>query len=286
MDYQATFNIGAAMKSRKKSWLAFIIILITALFLNLPLLGAIFNALRSDNAIASGAFVWEFDAGFSHFQNAMGAAGYDFPSFFVNSILISLGTVTLVTLVALPAAYAVARLGFGGPWILRIAVGLRVIPAIFFLVPFYIMFSSINLIDTIWVLILVNGFTNTTLALLIFSNALAELPLEIEEAAAVDGATVFQRLRLIVIPLLGPAMVAVAVLTFLFTWADYLFAVILTASDATPVTVGAANFVTSYGVRWGDISAAVVLSILPPLVFALFAQRFLVKGLSAGAVKG
>jgi multiple sugar transport system permease protein len=242
--------------------------------------------LRTDNAIASGALVWEFDSGFSHFQNAMGAAGYDFPSFFVNSVLISLGTVSLVTLVSLPAAYAVVRLGFGGPWILRLAVGLRVIPAIFFLVPFYIMFSFAGLIDTVWVLILVNGFTNTTLALLIFSNALAELPIDMEEAASVDGASVFQRLRLIVIPLLGPAMVAVGVLTFLFTWSDYLFAVILTSSEATPVTVGAANFVTSYGVRWGDISAAVVLSVLPPLLFAVFAQRFLVKGLAAGAVKG
>jgi multiple sugar transport system permease protein len=81
-------------------------------------------------------------------------------------------------------------------------------------------------------------------------------------------------------------MAAVGVLTFLFSWSDYLFAVVLTSSEATPVTVGAANFVTSYGVRWGAISAAVCLSVLPPLVFATAAQKFLVKGLSSGAVKG
>jgi len=274
------------MRFRRNSWIAFSIALVAALMFNLPLMGAIFNALRSDEAIASGALVWEFDAGFTHFQDAMGAAGYNFPLFFRNSILISLGAVLLVTVLAVPASYAVVRLGFGGPWILRIAVALRVVPAIFFLIPFYLMFSRFGLIDSIWVLILVDSFINLTLALLIFANALAEIPLEVEESAAIDGASVYQRLRYIVLPLLAPAMVSVAVLTFLFTWADYIFAVVLTASDATTVTVGAANFVTSYGIRWGDISAAVVLSILPPLIFALFAQRFLVRGLASGAVKG
>jgi multiple sugar transport system permease protein len=90
----------------------------------------------------------------------------------------------------------------------------------------------------------------------------------------------------IVLPLLAPALVAVSVLVFLFSWSDYLFAVILSSSNATPVTVGAANFVTSTGILWGNISAATVLSVLPPLCFALFAQRYLVSGLSVGAVKG
>jgi multiple sugar transport system permease protein len=85
---------------------------------------------------------------------------------------------------------------------------------------------------------------------------------------------------------MGPGLAAVGVLTFIFSWSDYLFAVVLSSSEATPVTVGAANFVTSYGVRWGDISAAVTLSVLPPLIFATLAQKYLVKGLSSGAIKG
>ena len=178
------------MRFRRNSWVAFSIALVAALLFNLPLMGAIFNSLRSDEAIASGALVWEFDSGFTHFQNAMGAAGYDFPLFFRNSILISLGAVLLVTILAVPASYAVVRLGFGGPWILRIAVALRVIPAIFFLIPFYLMFSRFGLIDSIWVLILVDSFINLTLALLIFANALAEIPVEVEESAAIDGASV------------------------------------------------------------------------------------------------
>lgn len=117
-------------------------------------------------------------------------------------------------------------------------------------------------------------------------GALRDLPYEIEEAAFVDGGGTYRTLRSIIFPLLAPAVVAVAVLVFLFSWSDYLFAVILSSSNATPVTVGAANFVTSTGIRWGDISAATFLSVLPPLCFAVFAQRHLVSGLSAGAVKG
>jgi multiple sugar transport system permease protein len=250
----------------------------------IPLFGALYTSLRTDEAIASGPFVWQFDSNWTHYKNALGAAGYDFPSFFRNSIIISLGTVVLTILVSFPASYAIVRLGFGGPWLLRLALALRITPAIFFVIPFYKLFTAYNLIDTPLALILANSFINMTLALLVFAGAIREMPLEIEEAAAVDGASIW--MRRIILPLMGPGLAAVGVLTFLFSWSDYLFAVVLTSSEATPVTVGAANFVTSYGVRWGDISAAVCLSILPPLVFATAAQKYLVKGLSSGAVKG
>lgn len=257
-----------------------------AFFFMLPLLGAIYTSLRTDNAIASGPFVWEFDAGLTHYRNAMGAAGYDFESFFRNSILISIGTVILTTIISLPAAYSIVRLGFGGAWLLRIALSLRILPAVFFIIPFYKLFTNLAIVDSIRGLILANTFVNLTLALLIFSSTIKDLPFEIEEAAHVDGAGVFRTLVSIVFPLMGPGLAAVGVLTFIFSWSDYLFAVVLSSSNATPVTVGAANFVTSYGVRWGDISAAVTLSVLPPLIFATLAQKYLVKGLSSGAIKG
>ena len=182
----------------------------------IPLLGAIYTSLRTDNAISSGPFVWQFDSTFSHFKNAMGAAGYDFASFFKNSIIISTGTVLLTIFISFPASYSIVRLGFGGPWLLRLALALRITPAIFFVIPFYKLFTAYNLIDKPIVLILADSFINMTLAILVFSGAINEMPLEIEEAAAVDGASVWMTLRKIVFPLLGPGMAAVAVLTFLF----------------------------------------------------------------------
>ena len=121
-------------------------------------------------------------------SDLMGAAGYDFESFFKNSILISIGTVILTTLISLPAAYSIVRLGFGGAWLLRIALGLRILPAVFFIIPFYKLFTNLALVDSIRGLVLANTFVNLTLALLIFSSAIKDLPYEIEEAAHVDGA--------------------------------------------------------------------------------------------------
>lgn len=274
------------MMRKGRGWPTLIASSFIALILCLPLLGALYTALRSDAAIASGPFALGWDPNFSHFRNAMGAAGYNFAAFFRNSIIIAIGTVIVTGLVAVPASYSIARLGFGGPWLLRVAAALRVLPAIFFAVPFYKLFMNWGLIDTRTSLILANTFLNVPLALLVLANGIREIPREIDEAATIDGCGPYRTLGLVLLPLLAPSIVAMSVLTFLFSWADYLFAVILSASEATPVTVGAANFVTSYGVRWGDISAATVLSVLPPLIFALLAQRFLVRGLSAGAVKG
>jgi len=257
-----------------------------SLILCLPLLGAFYNALRSDAAINSNPLHFELDSHFTHFKNSLGAAGYNFIKFFQNSILISIGAMVLTLVISIPASYSIVRLGFGGPWLMRAAAALRVLPAIFFAIPFYKLFSTWGLIDKTPALILANTFLNVPLALLVLANGIREIPIEIEEAAVVDGCSEFRVLSQVVVPILSPSIVAVSVLVFLFSWSDYLFAVIVSASEATPVTVGAANFVTSYGVRWGDISAATFLSVLPPLVFALLAQRYLVKGLAAGAVKG
>ncbi len=101
----------------------------------------------------------------------------------------------------------------------------------------------------------------------------------------IDGATTWGILRLIVLPLLLPGLAVVLVMTFLWTWNEFLFALILTLNKATTVTVGASYFVTAWGVRWGEISAAIVLSLLPTLVFTFFVQRYLVSGLTLGALK-
>jgi multiple sugar transport system permease protein len=123
------------------------------------------------------------------------------------------------------------------------------------------------------------------LALLIIAGTLRDIPIEIEEASSVDGAGPYRILAFIVLPLLAPGLVAVGIIVFVFAWSDYLFAVILSSSAATPVTVGATFFVTSAGVQWGNLAAVTVISVIIPLIFAFVAQRYLVRGLSAGAIK-
>jgi multiple sugar transport system permease protein len=273
-------------RRRGTAWAFTIVAGIIALVVNVPLLNAILVSFKPDGEIARSPVSLPASPTLDHYANVLYASGYDFPRFFLNSAMIAVGTVLVVLIIAIPATYAVVRLGFGGRWIISSASGLRLLPAIFFVVPFFILFSTLGLQDTIPGLIAANTFLNLPLAIILLSSALRDIPQEIEEAAAVDGASIYRTLGSIILPLLAPTMVAVSVLVFIFSWNDYLFALVLSTSSATPVTLGAANFITSTGIRWGDISAASVLSTLPPLLFAIFAQRYLVSGLSSGAVKG
>jgi multiple sugar transport system permease protein len=273
-------------RRRRRAWPVSIAVAVIALAVNVPWLNALLVSAKSDGDIARDPLSVSFTPTLDHYANALGAAGYDFPRFFLNSTLIALGAVLLVLVLAVPSSYAAVRLGFGGRFVMNASSGLRLLPAIFFAVPYFLLMTNLGLLDTVLGLVIANTFLNLPLGIILLSAGLRDVPVEVEEAAAVDGAGPFRTLFSVVLPMLAPTLVAVSVLVFIFSWNDYLFALILSSSNATPVTLGAANFVTSTGIRWGDISAASILSTLPPVVFAVFAQRYLVSGLSAGAVKG
>lgn len=270
---------------KRPLWGTTIAVGIIAILVNIPWFNALFVSFKTNGDISRGALAVGSPTT-EHYANALGAAGYDFPRFFMNSIQIALGAVILVLLIAVPSTYSAIRLGFGGRFIMNASSGLRLLPAIFFAVPYFLLMSNLGLLDTIPGLVLANTFLNLPLAIILLSAGLRDVPVELEEAARVDGANTYRILFSIITPILAPALVAVAVLVFVFSWNDYLFALVLSSSESTPVTLGAANFVTSTGIRWGDISAATILSTLPPVLFAVFAQRYLVAGLAAGAVKG
>lgn len=277
---------SAPQRRSQRLWITTVAVGLVAVLINVPWLNALLVSFKSEGDIAKGALSTHFSPTTEHYRNALGAAGYDFPRFFMNSTLIALGAVVLVMVIAVPSTYAAVRLGFFGRLIMNTSSVLRLLPAIFFAVPYFLLMSNLRLFDTVPGLVLANTFLNLPLGIILLSAGFRDVPAEIEEAAWVDGASVYRTLFAVVMPLLAPSLVAVAVLVFIFSWNDYLFALVLSSSNATPVTLGAANFVTSTGIRWGDISAATVLSTLPPVLFAVFAQRYLVSGLSAGAVKG
>lgn len=273
-------------RRRLFAWLTTLVVTIIALAVVVPWLNALLVSFKTDADLSDNPLSLQFSPTLTHYANALGAAGYDFPRFFLNSALIAIGTVVLVLFIAIPSTYAAIRLGFGGHFIMNASSGLRLLPAIFFAVPFFLLMSNLGLLDTIPGLVLANTFLNLPLGIILLAAGFRDVPTEIEEAAQVDGASTYKILTTILIPVLANSIVAVAVLVFIFTWNDYLFALVLSSSNATPITLGAANFVTSTGIRWGDISATTVLSTLPPILFAIFAQRYLVSGLSSGAVKG
>jgi multiple sugar transport system permease protein len=178
------------------------------------------------------------------------------------------------------------RFGRGTASLLPVVVGLRAIPLVIFAIPFYLMYQWLGLLDTWLGMALIECIVNLPFALLFAVGMVRDLPVEVEEAARVDGAGTLRVLLRIVVPLARPMILSVAILSFIYSWNEFLFGLILTTRSATPVTVGVTLFTTSWGVRWGPTAAAMTLSMLPPLLLGLVCFRYLTRALTAGAVKG
>jgi multiple sugar transport system permease protein len=260
--------------------------LLIVLFFMVPIFGTIATSLKTTREINVMPPTWFFQPTLVHYDYVLNDSGFSFPTFFMNSLIIALMTSALVVLINLPAAYSMVRFGTGGQRLFAFVVSLRLLPPVVFIVPMFILFNFLDLIDTLPGLILVQTIFNTPLALLLFVGFVQDLPKEVEESALIDGANLWQVLRHVVLPLLLPGLAVVLVMTFLWTWNEFLFSLILSLNEATTVTVGASFFVTAWGVRWGEISAAITMSLLPTLIFTFAVQRYLVAGLTFGAVKG
>lgn len=269
-----------------KKWFITCSIIFIAFIINIPFINAVWTSFKSDGDITTFPPEFIFKPVFDHFTEILFGVRYDFPAFFLNSMILSISTSIIVILITLPSAYSIVRLKFGSRKLLGFTAGLRLFPPIVFAIPYFILFQFVGLVDTLAGLVLMNTFLNIPLGLLLLVGFLKDIPAEIEDSAKMDGCSVYMILWKIIVPLMRPGILSVGILTFIFTWNDYLFALIVSLDSSTPVTLGATMFITSYGIEWGNVAAVTVLSVMPPLLFVLIAQKYLVSGLSMGAVKG
>ena len=163
---------------------------------------------------------------------------------------------------------------------------LRLAPALAFAIPVFLIFNRFKLLDTKIAIIFMHTLFITPTSLLLFIGYIQDLPLEIEEAAAIDGANTLQILSRVLIPVLLPGIGSTAILGFITSWNEYLFSGILAFKKSITATVGTSFFITSYAVEWGNMAAAITLSTIPTALFIFVAQKSLVKGMTAGSVKG
>ena len=217
----------------------------------------------------------------------------DFERYLANSIVICTGAAALATAFASSAGYALARFRFRGDKAYGLTViGTQLIPGSLFLLPVFLGFvwlgqnTPIELLDTHIGLILVYTAFFTPLAIYFMRAFFQAIPRELEEAALVDGCTRFGAFVRVVIPNAAPGLLATFVYAFLFAWDELLFATALTEQDAETIPIGIRNFIGNYNEEYGQLMAAGVVSTLPVLVAFFATQRWLVKGLTAGAVKG
>ena len=217
----------------------------------------------------------------------------DFERYLANSIVICTGAAALATAFASSAGYALARFRFRGDKAYGLTViGTQLIPGSLFLLPVFLGFvwlgqnTPIELLDTHAGMILVYTAFFTPLAIYFMRAFFQAIPRELEEAALVDGCTRFGAFVRVVIPNAAPGLLATFVYAFLFAWDELLFATALTEQDAETIPIGIRNFIGNYNEEYDQLMAAGVVSTIPVLIAFFATQRWLVKGLTAGAVKG
>ena len=220
-------------------------------------------------------------------RTAAGSLQLNFMQNMFNSVLLSVCSVALSLVLGVPAAYAFARFKFRlGEDIAFTLLSFRFAPALLVLLPLSLYFKSMGLTNTYIGLIWVYQLICLPLILWIVRGYFEDISPDIEHAYRIAGNSWWQTFRKISIPLAKPGIAAAGLLAFIFAWNNFIFALILASADKQPVTVGALAFVTASGIQYGQIAAAIIISITPTLALALYAQRYLVEGLSMGAVKG
>ncbi|UCI22798.1 carbohydrate ABC transporter permease (plasmid) [Mesorhizobium sp. B2-1-8] len=229
-------------------------------------------------------FFWE--PTLQNYQQVLKTAAF-FPALF-QSLLISGGTVLLSLVVGAPAAYAMARIPFRGRTTVYYSLlMMRMLPPMAVLIPMFFLFDAFGLKNSSLGVILAYTTFSLPLVVWVMRNFFEELPVEIEESAAIDGASRWTTFLRIVLPLSRPGLVAIGLLSLLMAWNDFLFAAVLTNNATQTLPVLLASYSTAdSGVDWGQLAAAGMLVVSPVLLISVLAQRHLVAGLSAGSVKG
>ncbi|MGO1055458.1 carbohydrate ABC transporter permease [Crossiella sp. CA198] len=211
-------------------------------------------------------------------------SGAELPSSMLNSLIVGVTSTALSAVLAVPAAWAVGRFRLHGTGSLVLVA--RIVPAISLLVPWYYLFAQLGLVGSYTVLVLSHMFVSVPLILWVMISFFEGLPVELEEAAQIDGLTPFGTFLRIALPLAMPGIATACVLAFISNWNNFMFALILADEDTKTLPVTLFSFVSYAGTDWGGLMAAATLTTLPALAVALLAQQHIVAGLTAGATKG
>ena len=235
---------------------------------------------------AEGITLWPSATTFENYARVLGAS--DFPRYFLNSVLVSVTTAVLVTLVAAAAGYALSRFRFRGKaGLVSLLLLTQTFPLVMVIPPIYRMMGQLGLTDNLLGLIVIYTAFNTAFATFLMQSFFDGIPPDLEEAAMIDGCSRLGAVRRVVLPLTLPGLGATLGFVFTAAWSELLFALMLISKAGKQTfPVGLLSFVGKFSVDFGQMMAAGVLALIPACLFFMFIQRYLVQGLTAGAVKG
>jgi len=218
--------------------------------------------------------------------SGVGNIQIDFMASFWHTLLISGGAVLVSVLLGVPAAYAISRFNFKGRDDIAFTfLSFRFGPELLVVVPIFFIFQRIGLIDTYPGLIWVYQLITMPMIIWIMRSYVDDVPVDFEHACVVDGYPRWKAVFRIILPVIRPGIAASALLAFIYAWNNFLFALVLGSSNTSTLTLSAMKFISAEALRYGIMSAGIVISFLPILVFSIVAQRYFVRGLSMGAIK-
>jgi multiple sugar transport system permease protein len=262
-------------------------VLVYVVFALLPIFWIVKVSVTPDDLLYSeGIRLWPSRMTFRNYERVLNAS--DFPRFFLNSLIVSIATAVAVTAVASFAGYALSRFQFRGKgWVSLFLLLTQTFPLVMVIPPIFRIMGQLGMTDNLYGLIVIYTAFNIAFATFLMQSFCDGVPKDLEEAAMIDGCTRLDALRRIVLPLTLPGMGATLAFVFTAAWGELLFALMLINSDSQKTfSVGLLTFVGKFAVDWGQMMAASVMALVPVCIFFLFLQRYLVTGLTAGAVKG
>jgi multiple sugar transport system permease protein len=223
---------------------------------------------------------------FDHFATVWNGSGFGI--YFQNSLFVAGMSLLTSTVIALLGGYALARFQFRGKTLFLVAMlCTQFVPGAMMLIPLFEIFNAVGLTNNLWSLIISDTVFHLPLSLILMAGFIRNVPVELEEAAWVDGCTRIQAFRLVVLPLLKPGIVAVGSFAFISAWNNFLFAIMFMSTQSRfTVPVGLSYLLGEFGADFGALAAGGVVAIIPVVLLFAYVQKFLVQGLSAGAVKG
>jgi len=250
-----------------------------------PIVWMLLTSIKPDTLVAAIPPVWIFTPTLANYVTLLGSA--DFQRYLVNTLIVATVTSGLSVSIGFLSAYAFTRFQFRAATALPLFyLVVRMVPRITLVLPLYVIFTQLHLLNTRAALIVAYTTFALPFAIWMLIGFLKELPIDLEEAAAVDGCNRWQILQKVVVPLAAPGIAVTAIFAFLLGWNEFLFSLILAGPDSRTLPVLIASFDTDRGILWGQFSAAAVSIMLPVAAVALLLQRRIVSGLTLGAVKG
>ena len=275
--------IGLRLQKSLTAILAYSILILASLVVILPLTWVFLTSLKEKSLVYQIPPAWVFTPTSENYLALFNK--YPFPQYFLNSAIVASITTLLGLTIGGMAAYSMTRFNTGGNFFKGWVLNNRTMPPIVVLIPIFMLASQFKLINKHISLILAYLSFLLPFCIWMLISFFEAIHPDMEEAALVDGASRLQSLFLIVIPLAAPGIAATGILSFLFSWNEFMFALILTGNATRTLPIGVANFLTQRGVEMGELTAATMVMVIPVMLLAFSIRRYLVQGLSFGGVK-